>query len=124
MHFDAGLAASVLETGALVGSVETPPAAGIEEEGGVEVAGAALDIAEHLPESGWNVDPQAAAALVAIDPDQLHAAVARVSNDGFELFAQRVRLELRRGAEIAGHGTPRRQQFRPRGVRLAWLQVQ
>ena len=72
-----------------------------------KITGAAFDIAEHLREAGPAFDPQTAAALVAIDSHELHAAVPCVADDGFELFAERLSLKLRRGAEIARNRTLR-----------------
>ena len=87
MHVDTGPAAGVLKTGGLVGSVEAAPAARIEEQNGAEIACANFEVAQHLLESGAAVRRQTAPALVAIDPYELHVAVAREPDDGFELLA-------------------------------------
>jgi len=99
VHRDAVLAASVLQEPDVVRIQGSAPAAGIEEQDGFEIAGATFDIAEQLPQAGTTVDPQTAAAFVAVNPYQLHAAVARVADDGFELVAERLSFELGGGAQ-------------------------
>ena len=96
MDLEACRAAGVFKASALVGILEAAPAAAIEHQQGVEIARPAFDIAEHLLEAGSTPIPQTAPALVAIDPNELHAMVARIRDNGFELLAERISLELRR----------------------------
>lgn len=95
VHLHTGLLAVEFETGASVGILEAAPAAAIEHQQGVEIPRAAFDIVEHLLEGGSAAIPQTAPALVAIDPYELHVMVACIRDDGFELLAELIALELR-----------------------------
>lgn len=86
----------------------------MEQQHGVEIADAAFDIAEHLPEAGPIVDTQSAPAFVTIGPNELHAMVVRISEDGSGLFAEGLSLGLGRGTEIARGETLRGQPSRRR----------
>jgi len=96
VHLDTGLLAVEFQTGASVGILEAAPAAAIEHQEGVKIVRPAFDIAEHLLESGSAAIPQTAPAFVAIDPNELHAVVASIRDDGVDLLAERIALELRR----------------------------
>ena len=122
VHLDTRLLAVEFERGAPVGILKAAPAAAIEHQQGVEITRAVFDIAEHLLEGGSAAIPQTGPALVAIDPNELHVMVACIRDDGLELLAELIALELCRRAEIGGDGALLGQPSRRRAGFQVWTE--
>jgi len=99
-NLDAGAAADVLVVGALVGVLETPPAADVVDQDDLEVRLARLDLLDQPLQGQSSIDAQTALALVGIGPDDLDATSGGVLSNLVALILGRVLLMLGGHAHI------------------------
>ena len=99
---DAGALADVLVVGALVGILESAPAADVVDEDGREIGFPALHVLDQPLQGVAAIESQAALALVRIGADDLEAAPLGVLADGVGLVLGGVFLMLRRHADVLG----------------------
>ncbi|MNE64665.1 hypothetical protein D3C80_1600870 [compost metagenome] len=100
VHGDAGLAAQVLVVGAFIGVLETPPAADVVDEDGLEVGPPGLDIGQQPLERVPALDLQAALALVGVGLDDLEATACGVGRYDVRLVLGGVFLVLGRHTDV------------------------
>jgi len=75
---DAGALADVLVVGAFVGILESPPAAHVVDQDGLEVSAARLHVIDELLQRIAAIESKTTFALVGICPNNLNSSLAGV----------------------------------------------
>lgn len=117
---DARATADVFVIGALIGVLESAPAADVIDQNDLEVRAACLDVLDQLLQRPPPIDAQAALALVGIGANDFDVAPSRVLADLVGLVFRRILLVLGRHPHVLG-GPKCRWLIRPRNGELFCL---